>query len=181
MKRYLFTILFCSLLSMPLLADNLSHWQRLAEKGSANAQFNLGAMYDNGDGVPEDDAEAAKWYHQAADQGHLNAQFNLGVMYANGEGVAENAVEAATWYRKAANLGDYRTQYNLGALYANGEGVPQSSSESYVWLNIAAMSGNKSLATKRDRAAEKLTTEELNLAQQRATKLFEEIQQNKMN
>jgi len=143
--------------------------------------FNKGAGYDNGDGVPEDDAEAAKWYLQAADQGHINAQFNLGVMYENREGVAENPVEAATWYRKAADQGDYRSQYNLGALYANGEGVLQSYSESYVWLNIAAKSGNKNLAIKRDRAAEKLTTGELNLAQQRATKLFEEIQQKKLN
>jgi len=164
---------------MPLLADNLSHWQRLAEKGSANAQFNLGAMYDSGEGVPGDAAEAAKWYHQAADQGHVNAQFNLGVMYANGEGVTENVAEAATWYRKAADQGDYRAQYNLGALYANGEGVPQSDSESYVWLNLAAMSGNKSLAIKRDRAAERLTTVELDLAKQRASKLFKEIQQQK--
>jgi len=166
---------------MPLLADNLSHWQKLAEKGSANAQFNMGAMYDSGEGVPEDDAEAAKWYHQAAEQGHVNAQFNLGVMYANGEGVTENAVEAATWYRKAADLGDYRAQFNLGVLYANGEGVVQSSSESYVWLHLAAMAGNKNLAIKRDRAAEKLTTGELDLAQKRAAKLFEEIQQNEMN
>ena len=181
MKRYLFTTLFCLFLSTPVLADNLSHWQKLADKGSANAQFNLGAMYDNGDGVPEDDTEAAKWYLQAADQGHLNAQFNLGVMYENGEGVAENPVEAATWYRKAADQGDYRSQYNLGALYANGEGVPQSYSESYVWLNIAAKSGNKNLALKRDRAAEKLTAGELDLAQQRAAKLFEEIQQKKLN
>ncbi|MGB7452227.1 MAG: tetratricopeptide repeat protein [Lysobacterales bacterium] len=185
MKKFisilLFTILFCLFLSMPLLADNLSHWQRLAENGSANAQFNLGAMYDNGDGVPEDDAEAAKWYHQAADQGHVNAQFNLGVMYANGEGVAENAAEAATWYRKAAEQGDYRAQYNLGSLYANGEGVPQNSSECYVWLSLAARSGPKNLAIKRDRAAEKLTTEELTQAEQRAAKLFDEIKQKKMN
>ena len=179
MKRYLFTTLFCLFLSVPLLADNLSHWQRLAEKGSVNAQYNLGAMYDNGDGVPEDDAEAAKWYHKAADQGHVNAQFNLGVMYANGEGVAKNAAEAATWYRKAADQGDYRAQYNLGSLYANGEGVPQSYSESYVWLSLAAMPGNKNLTKKRDRAAEKLTPEELKLAQQRASKLFDEIQQKK--
>jgi len=48
-------------------------------------------------------------------------------------------------------------------------------------LNLAAKAGNKNLAIKRDRAAEKLTTEELDLAQQRAAKLFEEIQQNKMN
>jgi len=179
MKRYLFTCLLCLFLSTPSLADNLSHWQRLAKNGSVNAQFNLGAMYDNGDGVAEDDAEAAKWYQQAADQGHINAQFNLGVMYANGEGVAENATEAANWYRKAAEQGDYRAQYNLGTLYANGEGVAQNSSECYVWLSLAAMSGPKSLAKKRDRAAEKLTTGELTQADQRAAKLFEEIQQKK--
>ena len=141
--------------------------------------FNKGAGYDNGDGVPEDDAEAAKWYLQAADQGHINAQFNLGVMYENREGVAENPVEAATWYRKAADQGDYRAQYNLGVLYANGEGVPQNSSEGYVWMSLAAMSGHKNLAIKRDRAAEKLTTEELTQADQRAAKLFEKIQQDK--
>lgn len=179
MMRYLFTIPLCLFLSMPLLADNLSHWQRLAEKGSANAQFNLGAMYDSGDGVSEDDAEAAKWYQQAADQGHVSAQFNLGVMYANGEGVTENATEAANWYRKAAEKGDYRAQYNLGALYANGEGVEQSNTESYVWLNLAAKTGHKNLAVKRDRAAERLTAVELDLAQQRAAKLFEKTQQNK--
>ena len=179
MKQYLVTIPFCLFLSMPLLADNLSHWQRLAENGSANAQYNLGAMYDSGDGVPEDDAEAAKWYQQAADQGHVSAQFNLGVMYAYGEGVTEDAAEAATWYRKAANQGDYRAQYNLGVLYANGEGVPQSNSESYVWLNIATASGHKNLATKRDRAAERLSARELDLAQQRAARMFEEIQQKK--
>ncbi len=179
MKAYLFTTLFCMFLSLPLFADNLSHWQKLAENGSANAQFNMGAIYDNGDGVPEDDAEAAKWYQQAAEQGHVNAQFNLGVMYANGEGVAKNAAEAANWYRKAADQGDHRAQYNLGALYANGEGVPQSNIESYVWWNLAAMSGNKNLEKMRDSAAKKLTPEELNLAHQRTAKLLDEIQQKK--
>lgn len=179
MKRYLFTTLFCLFLSIPLQADNLSHWQQLAEQGSANAQFNLGAMYDSGDGVPEDDAEAAKWYRKAADQGHVNAQFNLGVMYANGEGVNRNAAEAASWYRKAADLGDYRAQYNLSVLYANGEGVLQDSIESYVWLSLAAMSGHKNLAIKRDRAAEKLTNEELIHAEQRVATLFEKTQQKK--
>jgi TPR repeat protein len=179
MKQYLFTILFCLFLSMPLSADNLPHWQRLAKNGSANAQYNLGAIYDNGDGVPEDDTEAAKWYHQAAEQGQINAQFNLGVMYENGEGVVKSATEAASWYQKAADQGDYRSQYNLGVLYANGDGVTQSDSESYVWFNIAAKSGNKNLEKKRDRVAEKLTTEELDLAKQRAAKLFNEIQRQK--
>lgn len=177
MKRYVFITLLCLFPGSTLLADNLSHWQKLAEKGSANAQFNLGAMYDNGDGVTEDDAEAAKWYREAANQGHANAQFSLGVMYANGEGVDKSPEEAASWYQKAARQGDYRAQYNLGVIYANGEGVAQDLSESYVWFSIAAMSGSKNLTTKRDRAAKKLTPAELEQAQERAARLSEEIRQ----
>ena len=45
-----------------------------AEQGNANAQFNLGLMYANGEGVPEDDAEAVRWYRLAAEQGNANAQ-----------------------------------------------------------------------------------------------------------
>ena len=44
------------------------------------AQYNLGFLYDNGWGVPEDDAEAVRWYRLAADQGDASAQYNLGVV-----------------------------------------------------------------------------------------------------
>ena len=78
-----------------------------AEQGIAEAQFILGAMYDNGRGVPQDDAEAAKWYRLAADQGQANAQFLLGVMYGQPGGLLENHAEAAKWYRRAAEQGTY--------------------------------------------------------------------------
>ena len=61
-----------------------------AEQGETRAQFNLGTMYDHGEGVIEDDAEAARWYRMAAEQGHASAQFNLGLMYDNGLGVIED-------------------------------------------------------------------------------------------
>ena len=35
-------------------------------------------MYDHGRGVPEDDAEALKWYRMAAEQGNAPAQFSWG-------------------------------------------------------------------------------------------------------
>ena len=41
-----------------------------AELGVAGAQFNLGVMYAEGRGVPQDDAEAARWYRLAAEQGY---------------------------------------------------------------------------------------------------------------
>ena len=52
-----------------------------AEQGDAEAQNNLGVMYATGEGVPEDDAEAVRWYRLAAEQGYAVAQFNLGNMY----------------------------------------------------------------------------------------------------
>ena len=79
--------------------------QGRAKAGDVVAQYNLGVMYDTGEGVPKDYAEAAKWYRKAAEQGHAVAQFNLGVMYADGEGVSKNDAEAVKWFRQAAEQG----------------------------------------------------------------------------
>ncbi len=75
----------------------------LAEQGDANAQNNLGNMYDYGQGVPRDDAKAVKWYRKAAEQGNAGAQYNLGVMYGNGQGVPQDYAQAHMWYNLAAS------------------------------------------------------------------------------
>jgi len=59
-------------------------------------------MYGEGRGVPQDYAEAARWYRRAAEQGDAQAQYNLGLAYARGEGVTQNAVEAHMWFNLAA-------------------------------------------------------------------------------
>ena len=66
----------------------------------------LGVMYANGNGVPEDDAEAVRWYRKAAEQGHIEAQYRLGRAYATGEGVPEDYVQAYAWISVAASRGD---------------------------------------------------------------------------
>ena len=53
---------------------------KAAEQGDAIGQYNLGAMYDYGDGVEQSDEAAEKWYTLAADQGNTDAQYSLGVM-----------------------------------------------------------------------------------------------------
>ena len=63
-------------------------------------------MYDNGEGVPEDDAEAVKWYRLAAEQGYAGAQSNLGVMYSNGEGVPQNNALAHMLFNLAGAQGN---------------------------------------------------------------------------
>jgi TPR repeat protein len=83
----------------------LQEWRPLAEQGDAFAQDNLGLMYRMGKGVPQDDAEAAKWYRLAAEQGNAKAQRNLGGMFRNGEGVIQDNFYAHMWFNIAASLG----------------------------------------------------------------------------
>ena len=113
-----------------------------AEQGDAPAQYNLGIMYDNGRGVPEDDIEAVRWFRLAAEQGDALAQYNLGNMYANGDGVPEDDIEAVRWYRLAAEQGHALAQYNLGIMYANGDGVPEDDIEAVRWYRLAAEQGH---------------------------------------
>jgi TPR repeat protein len=76
----------------------LREWRPLAEQGDDRAQLNLGFMYDNGYGVPQDYKEAIKWYRRAAEQGNDRAQYNLGLMYEGGYGVLKNNLQAHMWY-----------------------------------------------------------------------------------
>jgi TPR repeat protein len=77
-----------------------------AAQGNANAQYNLGVMYDNGTGVAQDYKEAVRLYRLAAAQGDARAQSNLGTMYEFGTGVAQDYVRAHMWYNLGAISGD---------------------------------------------------------------------------
>lgn len=83
----------------------LKELQPLADRGNAEAQLFVGAMYDNGEGVPVDYPQAVLWYRKAAEQGNANAQYNLGMMYSNGLGVEQDGVQALKWFNLAALLG----------------------------------------------------------------------------
>jgi hypothetical protein len=128
-------------------------WRPLAEQGVALAQNNLGVMYAKGRGVPQDDAEAVKWYRLAAEQGNADAQYNLGVMYEKGEGVPQDYAEAVKWYRLAAEQGQALAQNNLGVMYARGEGVPQDDVQAHMWFDLAA-AGFSASEAERDRAVQ---------------------------
>ena len=94
-------------------------WYRTAaEQGDASAQNNLGVMYANGHGVPQDDGLAVHWYTRAAEQGHALAQYNLGGMYNGGRGVDKDPVRAYMWLALAADGGDGTA---AGAREASGD------------------------------------------------------------
>ena len=128
----------------------LLEFRTLAEQGSAKAQFALGFMYRNGQGVSQDNRQAVLWYRKAAEQGDASAQTNLGLMYDNGEGVPEDDHQAALWYRKAAEQGNADGQYFLGLMYDYGEGVPEDDVHAYTWFNLAAAQGHEEAEQARD-------------------------------
>ncbi len=114
----------------------------LAEQGNATAQFDLGGMYNRGQGVPQDYAQALTWYRKAADQGDARAQNGLGDLYFDGNGVPQDYAAALTWYRKSADQGHASGEYNLGAMYENGQGVTQDDAEALKWYRLAADQGH---------------------------------------
>ena len=93
--------------------------------------------------MPQDDAEAVKWYRLAAEQGYAEAQTNLGVMYDKGKGVPQDDAEAVKWYRLAAGQGHAKAQVNLGVSYYYGEGVRKNFVLAYHWFNLAAAQGHE--------------------------------------
>ena len=89
-------------------AKALRELRPLAEQGDARAQFYLGMLHENGDGVPEDYEKAREWYEKSAAQGDANAQFYLGLMCAFGRGAPLDIVQAYMWYSLAAGNGHAR-------------------------------------------------------------------------
>ena len=135
----------------------------------AAAQFNLGVMYAEGQGVPQNYAEAVKWYRKAADQGHRPRPVqSRAFMYDEGQGVPQDYAEAVKWYREAADQGNARAQFNLGIMYAEGQGVPQDYVRAHMWFNLSAAQGDQNAAKNRDIAARRMTPAQIAEAQRLA-------------
>ena len=149
-------------------ATALREWWPLAQRDNVGAQYNLGFMYYNGQGLPSDKAKASKWYRLAAQQAHSLAQLNLGAMYRSGEGVPQDSIEAAKWYRMAAQQGNPIAQDNLGVLYYFGDGVVQDNLTAYMWTNLAFANGLPEAETRRDFIAEEMSQADLSIAQDMA-------------
>src|SRR3970282_1368751 len=104
-RLILFATTILILFASSSLPADIKAIRKQAEAGDAKAQFNIGSMYENGSGVRQDYAEAAKWYRKAAERGDGEGQYNLGILNQNGWGVPQDDKEAVKWYRKAAVQG----------------------------------------------------------------------------
>ena len=166
----LLTVLFTS---TTIAAPDFDETMAAAKQGEAYAQYNLGVMYEYGEGVPENDTEAVRWYRKAADQGLSSAQYNLGVMLDLGNGVPENDTEAVKWFRKAADQGHAKAQSNLGVMYATGEGVPENNIRAYVWLSMAKTQGHTAATENLEIVKPQMTKQQIAEGQALAAQCYE--------
>jgi TPR repeat protein len=134
-------------------ATALRVYRSMADQGLAIAQFNVGLMYDNGQGVTKDEVQAMKWYRLAADQGRSDAQYQLGHLNYK----QNNYAEAAKWFHLAADQGRADAQSNLGSMYAEGDGVPQDFVQALMWFTLSAAQNHKDGTENRDKAAGLMT------------------------
>jgi len=129
-------------------ATALRDWWPLALRGDAKAQTNLGILYSMGEGVPQNDNRADKWWRLAfkhwrplALRGDAEAQYRLGDFYELAMGVPQSNIKAARWWSLAAKHGNAVAQTRLGALYDNGMGVPKDYAKAAKWWRLAARQG----------------------------------------
>ena len=146
-----------------------------AEQGNADAQTNIGLMYGDGLGVPQNDKDAVKWYRMAAEQGEKRAQYYLGNMFAEGLGVPQDFKDAAKSYHLAAMQGHVRAQYKLGLLYLKGQGVVQSSESAYAWWSVAASKGHEEAQKYKDSAQQQMTPKQIATGQKIAKQIWLEL------
>lgn len=108
----------------------------LAESGHAAAQYNIGVMHEWGNGVPQDNSQALKWYKRSAELFHKDAQNNLGALYSKGEGTEQSFVEALKWFLISAENGSEGGQKNIRILEKrmNYEKISQAQKLANDWM-----------------------------------------------
>ena len=117
------------------------HLLEHAEQGDAQAQYEVGRRFWNGDGVDQDHKQAADWFDRAARQGLAAAQCALGLCYERGDGGEQDMWQAAAWYQWAAQQDDAEAQLRLSECYEKGRGVPKDKEKAAEWLYKAAQHG----------------------------------------
>lgn len=113
-------------------------WEPLAKEGDPAAQFNLGLLYLDGHGKPQNYGEAVLWFRRAADQGYGKAQLNLGAMYGVGRGIGRDYVQAYKWLSicAAGGVSGCSAQRDLVAKKLNGRKLADAQQMASTWKAV---------------------------------------------
>ena len=115
-----------------------------AEKGHALAQWKLGRMYAEGDGVAQDDLKAFEYFRDP------DAQYFLARLYLDGTGAPQDPRQAARWFGLSAQKGQYAAQAMLGAMLFTGDHVPRQAARGLMWLTLAKDNAKDGVAPDQD-------------------------------
>ena len=118
--------------------------------------------------MPEDDAEAVRWFRLAAEQGHASARYNFGLMYARARACPRMTQRPVRWFRLAAEQGHSDAQGYLGLMYALGKGVPKDAVSAYAWLSISAAQGRTTAKESKELVTKLMTQAQITEAQKRS-------------
>ncbi len=127
--------------------EGQDHVKKLADQGDAEAQYQLGNLYDPtmtaGYKKEKNDQKCFEYQQKAADQGHRLALCNLGLMYLNGQSVAKNIEQGLKHLKEAAEKGSTSAQSVIGKRYFTGNGLEKNEKKGMNYLVQAARNNNK--------------------------------------
>ncbi|WP_455245551.1 tetratricopeptide repeat protein [Petrachloros mirabilis] len=139
-----------------------------AEGGDVSAQNEMGRLYYEGKGVPQNYRQAKQWFEKAAKKGDAAAQVNLGMLYLHGDGAPQSAQMALFWFRQAAEQDNAAGLGKLGLMHEQGRGVLQDFIQAHKWYNLSAARGEESSAAAREALATRMTPAQIAEAQRLA-------------
>lgn len=123
-------------------------WEGLAAKGNTTALINLANLFQQGQGVTEDQKQGIVLIEKAAELGDARAQYELGMAYEKGGVVNRDIEKAGSWLKKSAEQNYSDGQFAYGVLLAAGRGKGLDNAtaadikEALEWLNKAQARGN---------------------------------------
>lgn len=150
----------------PEITKEMRGLMLMALQGDLNACYQLGYIYENGEGVATNEPEAIRWYTKAATNGSPESQFNLAMMMEQGRGCSVNLRKAFYWYEQAANQGDIEAQFNLGVCFTSGKGCDVDIVKAHMWFTLAARKGDPDSISNRDILFKRLKPEQVQLSKQ---------------
>lgn len=123
---------------LPPLSIGPNSLRTAAAKGEPSAEFEIGARFAEGRGVPQDLQQAVTWYQRAAAQGFAPAQYRLGSMFERGLGVKTDLAKARVWYQRAAEQGIVKAMHNLAVLTAGRDAAMTDYATAGKWFRAAS-------------------------------------------
>ncbi len=156
------------------LDEALKWYQKAAEMGCREAQFNVCRLTAQGLVSPADYKHATDWCTTLAESGDPWGEYGLARMFEKGVAMQPDLKKAAEWYTKSAEQGNPAAQFELAALYSQGKGVQKDLGEAYKWATIAGAKKHPEARDFMESLTAQMTSKQISSAQSLALKWTQE-------